>query len=131
MLARVPFRNSFREPEGNLGVSRIDRVTSVANVAANFNAKVSTNGSHGTLARQGSTQHFPSFQDDILALPHHSNDGTGRHVADKAREKLLLLEILVMSFHVLLSWLSQLQSDQLVTLLLKALNDFTDEAALW
>jgi hypothetical protein len=45
LFARRPFRNALREPVSNFFVGRLDRITSVADVAANFNAEITTNSS--------------------------------------------------------------------------------------
>mgnify|MGYP001800999461 CR=1 FL=1 len=128
--ATGPLGNSFGKPEGNFGIGRLDRVTAVTDIASHFNAKVPTDGSHGTLTGHGGTQHFAALQNDLLAFPAHADDGTAGHVGNEAREELLFLEVSVVLLHVVLSGSSELHGDELVTLLFKTANNLANEAAL-
>jgi hypothetical protein len=82
---------------------RFNSVTSVADVAANFDTHVTTDGTHGRISRHGSTKHLAALQDGILSFPDHSDDGTTGHVLNQTREELLGLQISIMKLHVLLS----------------------------
>jgi hypothetical protein len=102
----------------------------VADVTADLDAKVSTDGSHGTVTGHGGTEHLASLSAGVLALPYHRNNRTRDHVRDETREELLALQVLVVGLHVLLGGVSHLHGDQLVSLLLKSTNDFSDKSSL-
>ena len=64
-----PARHTFGEPKSNFLLSRFNRVTSMANVTTNFNAEISTDGSHGRIRWHGGSKHLSAFHDGILAFP--------------------------------------------------------------
>ena len=111
-------------------LGRVDRVTSVANVASDFNAEISTNSSHSTFGRHGGTEHLASLQNNVLSFPNHSTDRSGCHVRNKTREELLALQVSVVVFHMFLAGLGELHGNKLVTLLFETLDDFTNESTL-
>ena len=102
----------------------------MADVTANLNAKVSTDGSHGTVTGHGGTEHLTSLKTGVLALPDHGNHGSRDHVRDETREELLALQVLVVGLHVLFRGGGHLHGDQLVSLLLKSTDDFSDKSSL-
>ena len=56
--------------------------------------------------------------------------GSRCHVLNKTRKEFLALQISIMRFHVISARCGELHGNQLVTLLLEAFDDFTDEAPL-
>ena len=58
--AALPAADALGEPKSDFLLGGLDRVTSVADVASDLDAEVSTNGAHGTLRRHGGTEHFAS-----------------------------------------------------------------------
>lgn len=102
----------------------------VPDVAANIHSEVTTDGARGGVGGASCAQDHAAHLDDILALPDHAYHRAGGHVRDQTREELLLLQILVVRLHVLLAGMHHLQTNQLETLLLKALDDLTDQSTL-
>jgi hypothetical protein len=102
----------------------------VADVTADLNAKVSTDGSHRAVTGHGGTEHLASLKTGVLALPDHGNHWSRDHVRDETREELLALQVGVVVLHVLLGGASHLHGDQLVSLLLKATDDFSNKSSL-
>ena len=102
----------------------------MANVAANFNAEVSTNGTRVGLTRHGGTQHLAARGDGALAFPDHGHNRARGHVGDQTGEKLLAGKVSVMLFHVLLTGGSQLHGNQLEALGFETLDNFADNATL-
>jgi hypothetical protein len=114
----------------DLLVGRVNRIGSVANVAADFNAQITPDGSWVTVGRHGGTEHLTSSHDGILSFPNHGTNWAGSHVFDQAREKLLFLQIDIVFLHVLLARLGQLHGHKLESLGFKSLDNFTNESAL-
>lgn len=102
----------------------------MADIPSNLDAKVSTDSSHGTVTRHGGTKHLASLKAGVLALPDHGNYGSRDHVRDETRKELLALQVLVVGLHVLLGGRGHLHGDQLVSLLLKSTDDFSDKSSL-
>ena len=128
--AGVPRGDSLGEPKSDLLLGRLDSIGTVADVAADLDAEITTDGAHGTLGRHGCSEHLAALEDDILALPHHCADGSAGHVVDETSEESLAGEVSVVLLHVLAAGGSELHGDQLVALLLEALDDVADEAPL-
>merc|ERR1719409_845133 len=128
--AGLPLADALGEPKGDLGIGGLDGVGTVADVAADLDAEVAADGAHGGLGGHGGAEHLASLEDDVLALPDHANDRTGGHVVDEAGEEALRGEVLVVLLHVLPAGTRELHGNQLVALLLEALDDFAGESAL-
>ena len=96
--ARFVRSDSLREPHTDFVLGGFDRVTSVADVAADLNAEIPTNGSHSRFGRHGGTKHLASLQDNVLSFPDHSTDRSGGHVRDKTREELFVFQVFVVLF---------------------------------
>ena len=94
------------------------------------NVQVTADGARRRGERVGSTKQDTALLDDILALPHHGNDGARGHVLDQTGEEGLALEVLVVLFEVVLTSLDQLHGHKLIATVLKALNDLTNQTAL-
>lgn len=130
LAARLPLADTLWEPVSNFLVGGIDRIRSVADVAANFNAQITTNGSRITVGRHGGTKHLASSSDGTLSFPDHGADRSRTHVRNEAREKLLVLQVNVVLFHVLLAGFGQLHGSKLESLGFKSLDDFSNESSL-
>ena len=81
------------EPESDLLLGVLDRVGAVADVAADVNGEVATDGAGSGGERVGGTEEGAAGLDGILALPDHGGDGARVHVLDETGEKGLVLEV--------------------------------------
>jgi hypothetical protein len=68
------------EPEGNLLLAVLDAVGAVADVAANVEGEVTTDGARGGGEGVGGTEDGAAGLDGVTALPDHGADGAGAHV---------------------------------------------------
>lgn len=68
------------EPESNLLLGVLDGVGTVADVAADIDGVVTTDGTGGGGQGVGGTQDGTAGLDGVLALPDHGADGTAQHV---------------------------------------------------
>jgi len=68
--------DALREPESDLLVSALDGVGAVADVAANSQGKVTTDGTRGRGKGVGGTEHHTASLHGIKTLPDHSDNGT-------------------------------------------------------
>jgi hypothetical protein len=118
------------EPEGNLLFGILDRVATVADVAANFNAKVSTNGAGVGFERVGRTQHLAARRDGLLSGPDHADNRSTHHISLHLGKETLGDQITVVLFQHLARRLLGLHTDQLVALRLEATDNFTDDSTL-
>ena len=69
-----------REPEANLLLCALDAVGAVADVAADVEGVVTTDGTGSGGQGVGGTQDGTAGLDGVLALPDHSADGAAQHV---------------------------------------------------
>ena len=81
------------EPESDLLLGVLDRVGAVADVAADVNGEVATDGAGSGGEGVGGTEEGAAGLDGILALPDHGGDGARVHVLDETGEKGLVLEV--------------------------------------
>ncbi len=102
----------------------------MADVAADLNAEISTNSSHGRIGGHGGSEHLASLKNNVLSFPNHGADRSRGHVRDETREELLALQVSVVVFHVLLAGLGELHGDEFVALLFETSDDFTDKSTL-
>jgi hypothetical protein len=102
----------------------------VADVAANFNAKVSTNGSRLRCERVGRTQHLTARRDGFLTGPDHADNRSTHHVILHLGEERLGDKIRIMLFQHLARRLLGLHGDQLVALGLETTDYFTNDSTL-
>ena len=84
----------------------------------------------GYSQRVGGADDLAAGLDDLLTLPDHAHDGAGAHVVDEVAEEGLGGEIGVVLLGVRLLGLHHLHAAEEETLLLEALDDGADEAAL-
>lgn len=94
------------------------------------NVQVTADGARRRRERVGSTKQDTALLDDILALPHHGNDGARGHVLDQTGEEGLALEVGVVLLEVVLTGVHELHGHELVATVLEALDDLADETAL-
>src|SRR3954468_397260 len=101
----------------------------MADIAPDINGKVAADGTRQRGDRVSLTQQLATSLDDLLALPHHADDGARTHVADETGEEGLLFQVGVVILEKLGRRVGDLDGQELVTLLLEALDDFADQAA--
>jgi hypothetical protein len=102
----------------------------VADIPANVDAKVTSDGSWAGLSWSGLSEHHSAGGDDPCTLPDHSHNWSHGHVVNQTGEETFLGQISVVSFHMFLSWSAQFHCDQLETFLFKSLGDLTDKSSL-
>lgn len=68
------------EPEVNLLLGVLDRVGAVADVAADVDGEVATDGARGGGKGVGGTKEGAAGLDGVTALPDHGADGARSHV---------------------------------------------------
>jgi hypothetical protein len=118
------------EPQANLLLGSFDRVGTVADVSADVNGVITTNGAWGRLKRVGGTKDGTTLLNNVLTLPDGSDDRTGSHVLQEAWEERLGLEVSVVFTQELLRRSGHLHGDQLETTLLETVQDWANEASL-
>ena len=91
------------EPQGNLLLGRFDSVGAVANVTADLDAEVASDGAGLAVSRVGLAQHHTAGLHGVQTLPHHGDDGAAGHVLDKSGEEGLLGEVSVVGLQKLLT----------------------------
>ncbi len=112
----VPASDTLREPQGNLTLSILDGVRSVADVSSDIDGEITADGTRSGVRRLGSTKHDTSSFDGVLALPNHAANRAGQHVLDQTSEKSLGRQISVVSLEQLALRLVELQSLELESL---------------
>lgn len=70
------------EPESDLLLGVLDGVGTVADVTADVNGEVTTNGARGGGGGVGGTEEGTAGLDGITALPDHGADGARVHVCE-------------------------------------------------
>ena len=80
-LGRLPLDQlAGREPEGDLLLGVLDAVGAMADIAADIDSVVTTDGAGSRGQGVGSTQDGAASLDGVLALPDHGADGAAQHV---------------------------------------------------
>lgn len=102
----------------------------MADVAADVDGVVTTNGARGGRKRVGGTENGTTSLDGITAFPDHGADGARGHVLNKTFEERLVLEISVVSLKVRLAGADELYGGELEAAALETRDDGTNEAAL-
>ena len=118
------------EPESNLLLGVLDGVGAVADVAADIDGEVATDGAGGRGGGVGGTEEDTAGLDGVTALPDHGADGAGGHVGNETGEERLAGEVGVVGLEVLLGGGDQLDGRELEAAVLEALDDGADQAAL-
>ena len=121
---------SVWEPHGNFSFGRFHSIGTVADVASNVEAKVTTNGTGGTFEGHGFTQHDAAGLDGVKAFPHHAADGSRGHVFNESREKFLGFEVGVVIFQTFFGRGLQFKGLQFETTLFEALDDLANKTTL-
>jgi len=122
--------NALGEPEFDLFLSVLDRVRTVADVAARGKGKITTDGTGLRIKRVRCAEHRTARFDGIEALPNHSDDGARSHVLDQTREERLVLQVLVVLLEVLGGGVNELEGDELESTLFETADDVSDETAV-
>jgi hypothetical protein len=102
----------------------------MADVSANVDGVVESDGTGGGLEGVGSTEDVSALLDNILTLPDGGKNGARLHVLEQRGEEGLLLEVLVVLSEELLVGVGQLDGDKLETSLLESVEDRRDESSL-
>lgn len=118
--------DTFGEPEGNFLVGALNAVRSMADIAANINAKVTTDGSGKGGQGVGLTEDLAGGLDNILAGEAEAHDWATRHKGNEAGEEGLSGEVRVVLLEELLGGGSELGSTELVSTLLEAGNNLAN-----
>ena len=121
---------ALAKPEGNLLLGVLDAVGAVADVSADGDGVVATDGARGGGERVGGAEEGAAGLDGVDALPHHGADGSRVHVVDESWVERLAGQVLVVLLEVCLARGAELEGDELVALLLKSSDDLTHEATL-
>jgi len=122
--------DTLREPESDLVLGGLDGIGAVADVAADVEAQVTTDGTGSGIGGVGGAEHHAAGLDGVEALPDHAADGAGEHVLDQTGEELLFAQVRVVLLQVLLAGGHELHGGEPEALLLEALDDFANEATL-
>ena len=102
----------------------------MADVAADVDGEVATEGTRGRGERVGGTEDGAAGLDGVLALPDHGADGAAAHVGDQSGEEGLLGQVGVVLLEVLLAGSGELDGRELEAAVLEAGDDGTNEATL-
>jgi hypothetical protein len=125
-----PFDETFGEPEGDFLGGGFFTVRSVADVAADVEGEVTTDGAGGGGSGVGFTEEGAALLDDVDAFPDHTDDGAGGEEFAESGEEGLGGEVTVVLLGLFGGGLEHLEGDELETLLFEALDDFTNETTL-
>jgi hypothetical protein len=118
--------DTFGEPEGKFLLSALNAVRSMADIATNVNAEVTTDGSGKRGQRVGLSEDLTAGLDGILTGEAEAHNGAARHKGNKAREEGLSSEISVVLLKELLGGGSELGGTELVSTFLEAGNNLTN-----
>jgi len=118
--ARGPLSETLGEPESDLIGSSFVGVGTVAQVSADVETVVTTDGARGGLRGASSSQELTALGEGVKTLEDHSNDGAGAHEGDKTSEEGLGLQVTVVLLPVLTRRLGQLHGNELESLLLES-----------
>lgn len=118
------------EPKTNLLLGALNRVRAVADVTADFDAEITTDGTRKRVVRASLTEQLAARTNNIVTLPGHADNGAGRHVLDQAREERLGGKVGIVLFEKLLGGLCELHGNKLESLLFESLDNLTDEPTL-
>jgi len=102
----------------------------VADVAADIDGVVTTDGTWRRGERVGGTEESSAGLDSITTFPNHSADWSGPHVLDESWEEWLGGEILVVLLEVLFAGGHELDSSELVSTSLKSGDNGANESTL-
>mmetsp|Transcript_12186 Transcript_12186/g.24609 ORF Transcript_12186/g.24609 Transcript_12186/m.24609 type:complete len:261 (-) Transcript_12186:53-835(-) len=118
------------EPEVDFLLRGLGTIRSMADVTSDFDAEVSTDGSREGLGGGGGAKHLASSGDDVLSLPHHRTDWTGREIGSDVLEERLGLKVVVVTLGLGLSGTEQFHANELEALLFETADDLSDVLSL-
>lgn len=118
------------EPEGDLLVGGLYRIGAVQDVASDLDAQITPDGAGGRFGGVGGAEHDASGADGVEPLPHHGDYGARAHVLDQPWEEGPGGQVGVVLLQQLLARPHEFEGDELEALLLEALDDLADDAAL-
>ena len=78
------------EPQGNLLLSALDGIRAVADVSADVNGEVTTDGAWGGCEWVGGAENGAASLDNVTALPDHGADWARVHVCVDQLEMLVI-----------------------------------------
>jgi len=131
VLCRLPALNLlWLEPKGNFLLRAINGIRTVADIAADIDGVVTTDGARGGGSRVGSTEEDTACLYGVTAFPDHGTDWAGGHVGYETREEGLGAEVFVVLLEVLFGGSDELDGYELEAAGLKAGDDGTDKATL-
>lgn len=104
------------EPESDLLLGVLDAVGAVADVAADVDGVVTTDGARGGCKRVGGTEDGTASLDGVTALPDHGADRARVHVGNEAGEERLVGQVGVVLLEVLLARGGELDGGKLVAI---------------
>jgi len=122
--------NTFGEPQSDLFLRALDGIRAVANVAADSQSVITTDGADGRLQWVGSSKHDAASLHCVQALPDHGNDGSGGHVLNETGEEGLALKVGVVLLKVLWGCVNEFEGDQLEATFFESTDDLADKRAL-
>lgn len=102
----------------------------MADVSSDLEGVVSSDGAWSGVLWLGLSEKDSSSLDGVGSLPDHLADWTHLHVGEETWEEWLALEVSVVGLELLVSWLGELETDELESLLLESADDFSDESSL-
>jgi len=118
------------KPQSDLLLSVLNAVGSVADIAADVNGKITTDGTRSRCKGVGCTKESAASLDSITTFPHHCADGPAQHVGDEAIEEWFIGQISVMLLQVLLGWGHELDGSKLIPAVLKSADDGPNKTTL-
>ena len=125
-----PFSDTVGEPEGDFLSSGFGTIRTVADVAADVEGVVTTDGAGGGGGGVGFTKEGAALLDDVDTFPDHTDDGAGGEEFAETVEEGLGGEVTVVSLGLFHGGFHELEGDELEALLFEALDDFTNETTL-
>ena len=130
MQNRAVVNQTLREPQSQLLLSGLNRVTAVAYIPTHNNAVIATDSANLSSLGVGGTEHLATGKDDIVSLKSNSNDRAAGDVLNERREERLRREIRVVSLSQLLGDVQELEATEGVALGQEAAEDGSDQTAL-
>merc|ERR1719312_448985 len=118
------------KPEPNLMLCRFNCITSMADVAANLYAVISSDCSRLAGCRVSLSKHHPASLDSTLPFPCHCHHWTRVHVGHKSWEKRSSCQIGIVFPEMSLARSHHPDSNQLEAFLLKPLDNLTNKSPL-